>query len=53
MTKIFCSVEECIHNENKVCAADHIEVTSHGNARVGTSDGTLCKTFRYDHGKND
>jgi hypothetical protein len=47
---IICNVEECIHNDNKACKADRIEVTSNGNDVVGTNKGTMCATFEYkDH----
>jgi hypothetical protein len=43
---IKCMVEECHHNQNKVCAADSIEVTSSMGRQVNSSDGTACKTFK-------
>lgn len=51
MTKINCSVEECKYNSNLYCHADEIQVAGRGNQRVGTSDGTLCKTFVYHDNK--
>lgn len=44
-----CFVEECKFNESDehVCTASSIEVATSGNDIVGTSRGTMCKTFIY------
>ncbi len=34
-------------NQEKLCHASQIQVLSNGNDVVGTSMGTMCKTFRY------
>lgn len=46
--RIKCKVEECVYNSKGNCQADSIEVMSSGNSmKVGTTDGTMCSTFRY------
>jgi hypothetical protein len=44
---VTCLVEECVFNDEHRCFADEIEVRSNGNDIVGTSKGTMCRTFRY------
>ncbi|WP_067933712.1 DUF1540 domain-containing protein [Alicyclobacillus kakegawensis] len=44
---VTCFVEECVFNADDRCLADAIEVRSNGNDIVGTSKGTMCRTFRY------
>ncbi|MHB1421383.1 MAG: DUF1540 domain-containing protein [Bacillota bacterium] len=39
-------VEECTHNENKLCRADAIVVRSSGDKKVSSTDGTRCETFK-------
>ncbi|KEO82394.1 DUF1540 domain-containing protein [Tumebacillus flagellatus] len=49
-----CQVEECVYNKETKCVADAIEVTSNGNAIVGTNKGSMCATFEYrDHYRAD
>ncbi len=43
---IKCLVEECTYNKNQMCNAGDIQVSSSGDMRVNTSEGTCCHTFR-------
>jgi hypothetical protein len=47
MPEIQCFVEECVFNQELLCHASRVEVRSNGNDVVGTSKGTMCRTFRY------
>jgi hypothetical protein len=47
MPEIQCFVEECVFNQAMLCHASRVEVRSNGNDVVGTSMGTMCRTFRY------
>ncbi|MBC7341530.1 MAG: DUF1540 domain-containing protein [Clostridia bacterium] len=44
---VSCQVEECVHNDMRVCKAASIEVRNVANVvKATTSDHTACETFK-------
>jgi|GEM_PF-452456 len=46
MSRIKCTVEECVYHNDDRCEASEIEVSSCGSKNVKRSDDTACETFR-------
>lgn len=46
MSKIKCTVDQCVYNSQNACDATSIEVCSCGCSDVKRADETKCKTFR-------
>ena len=44
-SRIKCSVENCVYNEDYKCNASGVEVNASGDGLAQSSDGTRCETF--------
>ncbi len=43
--RVKCGVENCKHNQGRMCHAGDLEVNAMGDRNAQTSDGTSCRTF--------
>lgn len=51
MSKIKCSVKECIYHKGEECRASSIHVRPvRSNFMISSSDDTACETFKPRHG---
>ena len=50
MTKLECSVENCVHNADQCCCRGSILVDGHG---ARDAEGTCCASFVYPFGETE